>query len=365
MRYIEYSYNVQKKIYNNHILHIYEKYDSGGDNEYKINNGKLKKIGTSELNKIFMSDHNEIVKICYKLLHFLPNNLNIYLDAQHRVRIYEENIIEDITSHNIEIFLYNIELDYIPLNDFNNFIVNKLNYLRVLTNIPKIQIRLLRENKYFVFSSAAAASLSHELLGHIFEKDNFLNYNYSKLISNIERLKLTILDDPTILGANGYYIYDDAFNKGNLVKIMDKGIFSGNLIGGSVNNQLINNSLRREKYSDKLYPRTSNLIVSTNKIDIYPSSYIKIIKLKKCLINHREQKIYLEVQTAYYVYENEIKLLIEPFNLELDIEDMLNRIWAVSKNGEFHPFTCQKQNQLVSCSTSSNEWLTYINSCNF
>lgn len=109
-------------------------------------------------------------------------------------------------------------------------------------------------NMIYILSPQAAAFFTHEVVGHIFEQDNWVDWK-SKLDYNRAILPscCTLVDDPTKVSYLKYGDYDDAGNKTHSTTIIKDGFFNEPVT-----------LCRSAEYSQLPMPRMSNFSLLCN-----------------------------------------------------------------------------------------------------
>lgn len=240
-------------------------------------------------------------------------------------------------------------------------------WIDYINELKKMDIKELKTELYYngsinylpiVFDKQSAAVFAHEVFGHMLEADNYFNYDYEKYLDNISSFKLNITDDPYCKRYAGYYIFDDALIPAKKTVLFKEGKFTGSLIGGSYDRKIINSSLRRETYSDRLLPRMSNFfVISEEKCD-YPLNYIRADKMGKCLVDHKNGKIIFYIESAFHIENGYCISKIKPFSISITFEDVFSKTLPINAGSlRAYPLQCQKQNQIVNCGAMSTNWI--------
>ncbi|MEG0806626.1 MAG: metallopeptidase TldD-related protein, partial [Lachnospiraceae bacterium] len=218
----------------------------------------------------------------------------------------------------------------------------KNKYLKI-DKIPYLGINLERP---ILFSGQAAGILSHELLGHIFEIDNFFMYQYEKLFPLIEKLNIDIVDLPSMKNGLGFYLYDDMGICYKDVTICSNGRMTGKLIGGECTRQKIVHALRRDDYTKSCMPRMSNLYINNKKENfITIDTYIEITKLGKCYINHKKGILEISIEQGAFCLGGKYMARVNKGVFMLSIVKLIDRMSAVGRQNTLCPLQCQKQGQ--------------------
>lgn len=254
----------------------------------------------------------------------------------------------------------NIAVDYISIVHIED-LYDKLKVLKEdFSNINNTSRKVNIENLPLVFHNSAAAGVTHEVMGHILEIDNFMNYDYGRFIETISSLKLDIIDRPFVSKAIGTYLYDDMGLAAKETVLFQKGIFTSSLIGGECKTRKVRSSFRRDDFSHRCLPRMSNLLVTSYNIKKrLPDSYIQINTLSKNFLFHATGDIEFNVGCSFICNrKNGTRTFGEPFSIKVSLKELLESISAISGNDSMlRPLRCAKQGQVVDCTASSPDWV--------
>lgn len=212
-----------------------------------------------------------------------------------------------------------------------------------------------------VFHNSAAAAFAHEVLGHLFEADNFYRFGYDSIADMIRVLRLRVIDDPLIPESPGFYMEDDMGIGAQRTIIADNGLIYS-LIGCKKKGESISNALRRENYNKPCFPRMSNLIVESPKAleKRKTGSYIQIEKLGKCFLYHDKRIVEFNVEFSFF-HNEKLDIPMKPFKLNYDVDPLLSNICVVDGGDmELRPIQCAKHNQVICCGASSPDWMINV-----
>jgi len=210
-----------------------------------------------------------------------------------------------------------------------------------------------------VFSNTAAAVVSHEILGHILELDNYYFYGYSNLINAIERLSVNVYDDPQEIKQLGLSIRDDILNVTQKTILFEGGKFTGELIGGSSKQLACARSFRRNSFAIQALPRMSTLIVeSIFDNTAYPKNFVLITNIRRASVYHKTGKVLFYVTDANLVLDGNRVCKISEFCIETSIVSFLDKLKALAySHQETLILQCLKKGQVINCGIKTNDWM--------
>ncbi|SHJ30387.1 Putative modulator of DNA gyrase [Lutispora thermophila DSM 19022] len=331
----------------------------GKDDEYHISGGTLKPLSTFELKRLEADINKETekeIKNLRVLSNYSDKDFNFTVSLHYDYCEIEGKELKKVYSL-VEVFYNGVSIDYLIFNS------NTIQYIKELKEHLQEKYLCFNDTVDYkgelplLFTDQAAVVLAHEFLGHMLEIDNFYFFKYNELINDVESLKLTVWDDPLIPNSSAYYKYDDAGIAAKVTNIIDKGNFTGNLIGGKINEMVVKSSLRRDYYSNKLLPRMSNFMVQANCSAKKPKRYIEISKLSRCFINHNNKVLELNVGLALLMDNSTRLKRVNPFYLKLTIKELLEKIHPIQSHNFLRPLKCYKRGQVIQCGGTSCDWL--------
>lgn len=267
----------------------------------------------------------------------------------------------------------------IAMLDYTNNDYNYYAYLSCFPNIAEVEELISHHRKksrlsfieiaeqdiksrQIVLIDNAACTIAHEIIGHILELDNYYYFYRNTNILDIFKSKnLNVLDDPG--GLKGLFVqhFNNENNMNYKTIIFDENSdFTGELIGGSINQVSNFRNLRTASFKNKPLIRMTMLEVnSKEKIKQYDKDTIFIDNIKKAEINHKEENIYLFNLTGY-LCENYFIKRINIDIMNFNIFNFMKRLLPVNyKNNEIHQnvINCYKKGQVISCGVRSCSWL--------
>lgn len=302
--------------------------------------------------------------------------LQNYMMNDEKVLIYIEEFYRSIESEEKLIFspyiLSYYECKKEELCSYNkicrdNFILDIFQDLNIIRNTYNLQVKkfMSSENLPIIFMGKAAALVSHEVLGHLLEIDNFYFYKYSRYISLINKLNVDIEDNPFLIKELGLCRNDEMLNKSYKTIVFKHGIFTGDLIGGNINSRICNRNLRRSRLIDSALPRMSTLCVNVNTLNKQRLEYVEfgydlilIKNVRKAFLDHKNNCIVLMVADAVEQKEGESIFRYENFQLKFELNEFLNRINPIKlEKPRKYTINCYKKGQLLQTGVQSIDWI--------
>ncbi len=211
-----------------------------------------------------------------------------------------------------------------------------------------------------VVGSEVVGLIVHESCGHPSEADRILGREAAQagesfikedmIGKKIGSEKATVIDDPTIPGSYGYYLYDDEG-----VKARPKYLYKNGVINEFLHNRWTakvfgvesNGSARAADYTSEPIIRMSNTYLEPGGLsfeelleDVKCGVYIKSF-MEWNIDDIRWSQRYVGLE-AYLIEHGEIKGYVKYPVLEITTESFYSNIEAVDKNLEFHAGTCGK-----------------------
>lgn len=202
----------------------------------------------------------------------------------------------------------------------------------------------------YILTPQAAAYFMHEVLGHIFEQDNWKNIN-NLLYLNKKILPeyCTLVDDPLQSSYCKYGKYDDGGNRICQTTIIKDGFF----------NECI--TLHRSaEYTQLPIPRMSNVCLLNNPngrsfsemCTVY-NNYIVIEEITNGGVLPETGDFFISCAKQYYVDSNGGKYSISPATYCGKVKDLCNRIIEVGNDGMTFLGICSKKRQNLFVSNSA------------
>ncbi|MFX0094500.1 MAG: TldD/PmbA family protein, partial [Candidatus Hodarchaeota archaeon] len=254
--------------------------------------------------------------------------------------------------------------------------IKKWNLAEMLSEEAKLLNKVANEAKKppknttldFVIGAEVAGIVSHENCGHPSEADRILGreaaqagesfLGVDKLGTRIGSDAVTIIDDPTIEGSNGFYLYDDEGVKAQPRYLIKNGIF----------NEMLHN--RESAFVLETQSTAASRAIGWNREPIIrmantyfaPGDYteeeiFEDIKLGIYMVNFHEWNIddrryqskYVG-RVAYLIKNGEVtdQLLRRP-PLETTTPDLFNAVDACAKDTAFDAALCGKSDPMQAC----------------
>ena len=211
-----------------------------------------------------------------------------------------------------------------------------------------------------IVGSEVVGLIVHESCGHPSEADRILGREAAQagesfikenmIGRRIGTEKATVIDDPTIPGSYGYYLYDDEG-----VRARPKYLYKNGVINELLHNRWTakvfrvesNGSARAADYTSEPIIRMSNTYLEPGKLSF--EELLEGVKLGVYIKTYMEWNIddlrwsqrYVGLE-AYLIDHGEIRGYVRYPVLEITTESFYSSIEAVDKNLEFHAGTCGK-----------------------
>ena len=178
-----------------------------------------------------------------------------------------------------------------------------------------------------VLSASAGGTFIHEAIGHSLEVDHVQEGSSPAYRGAVGRRiaseHITVIDDPTLPGQRGSYFFDDEGVAAAPTALVEKGVLAGYLYDRTTalrEGRASNGHGRRESYSDRVFPRMSNLYIAPG-----PDDPTRIAgELKRGLfvtrmgggqVNTATGEFVFEVDEGFWVEDGVVKHLIRDANL--------------------------------------------------
>lgn len=237
---------------------------------------------------------------------------------------------------------------------------------RILTE-TKILEKVLLEGKQppkgkidVVLGSEVVGLMVHESAGHPSEADRILGREAAQAGESFIRKGMlgekigskysTVIDDPTIPGSFGFYLYDDEGVKARPKYLYKDGVIAEHLHNrwtAKVFNVESNGSARAMNYSSEPIIRMSNTYFKPG--DYSFEELIEDIKLGVYIKNYMEWNIdderwsqrYVGLE-SYLIENGEIRGFVRNPVIEITTKSFYNSVDAADRSLEFHAGTCGK-----------------------
>ncbi len=207
-----------------------------------------------------------------------------------------------------------------------------------------------------VLSSEAGGTMIHEAIGHGLEADlahEGLSVYANKIEEQVASPLITVVDDPTLKGHYGHYIYDDEGTPAQRVVLIENGILKTYLY----NNEYAlkagvfsNGHGRRQSYRHKPIPRMGNTFIAPGKDS--PEEIIKSVekgllvrKMGGGQVNTINGDFVFEATEAYLLEKGQIGEPVRGATLVGNGPKILQSIAMVGNDLQFGFGTCGKDAQ--------------------
>lgn len=303
-----------------------------------------------EIEKIFQGDLvNKIIRITDRYIKKIKSQYNImvfyYIGIDLAKREYQDE--KDIIEDEKKIIIYTIQYadaDGVLLtsgysNNYEKFDLNSIRDMFIqdqkkIMNIIKYNwIEKGHKIKKIIFSSFVSAIVTHELFGHLFERDNFEKYGVTKISKGFN-----VYDSPKE-GLSGDCLYDDF---GNILKssIIVKNGKIENLIGN-----MDRDIPRFRDGNNKVLFRVTNTVVEpieTVTVQDY-DGILQMESVSQAIIKNGILSLNIE---ASYIKINENLFRIPKFILNLPVKEVLQNIQCIKgRSTRISSVHCIKKNQ--------------------
>jgi TldD protein len=210
-----------------------------------------------------------------------------------------------------------------------------------------------------VLSSSAGGTFIHEAIGHSLEVDHVQEGSspaYRGAVGKkIAPGNITVVDDPTLPFQRGSYFYDDEGVPAAATTLVQNGVLTGYLydrITALREGKTSNGHGRRESFSDRPFPRMSNLYIAPGPDD--PAEIVKsldrglfVTRMGGGQVNTATGEFVFEVDEGFWVEGGKIKHLVRDANLLGIGPEVLLAIDRVGWDVGWGIGTCGKEGQSV------------------
>jgi TldD protein len=210
-----------------------------------------------------------------------------------------------------------------------------------------------------VLSSSAGGTFIHEAIGHSLEADHVQegsSPSYRNAVgTRIAPHNITVVDDPTLPFQRGSYFFDDEGVLAAPTVLVKNGVLMGYLDDRTTalrENRKSNGHGRRESFSDRPFPRMSNLYIAPGQDD--PAEIIKglerglfVTRMGGGQVNTATGEFVFEVDEGFWVERGKIKHLVRDANLLGIGPEVLRAIDRVGWDVGWGIGTCGKEGQSV------------------
>ncbi len=210
-----------------------------------------------------------------------------------------------------------------------------------------------------VLSSSAGGTFIHEAIGHSLEADHVQEGSspaYRGAVGKkIAPNNITVVDDPTLPFQRGSYFFDDEGVAAAPTTLVQNGVLTGYLYDRTTalrEGKTSNGHGRRERFSDRPFPRMSNLYIAPGPDD--PAEIVKslerglfVTRMGGGQVNTATGEFVFEVDEGFLVEGGKIKHLVRDANLLGIGPDVLRSIDRVGWDVGWGIGTCGKEGQSV------------------
>lgn len=209
-----------------------------------------------------------------------------------------------------------------------------------------------------VLSSSAGGTMIHEAVGHGLEGD-LVGEGYSAYEGKIGKLVasplITVMDDPTLSGKRGSYIYDDEGTIASPTLLVERGVLRGFLHSrrsAAKEGHAPTGNGRRESFAHPPIPRMSNTFIApglSDPGDILRStkSGLYVTRMGGGEVNTLSGDFVFEVSEGFMIEDGEIGEPVRGATLAGNGPRVLLEIDMAGSDLGFAPGTCGKDGQGV------------------
>lgn len=213
-------------------------------------------------------------------------------------------------------------------------------------------------NMMVLLDGTAGGTMIHEACGHGLEAD-IIQKDYSVYRDQIGKAVasplITIIDDATVPGRYGSYLYDDEGTPAQRTVLVENGVlkhYMTDILSARMGDLPLTGNGRRESYQHQPLPRMSNTFISPgsgNRDDML-SQVEKGILVKKMgggEVNPTSGDFVFYVSEGYMIEKGKIGPSIRGATLTGNGPEVLNNIVAIGSDLFLDPGTCGKSGQGV------------------
>jgi len=243
-----------------------------------------------------------------------------------------------------------------PLKEISLSRVVETSLERALTNLKASPPPLGRMP--VVIGGEAGGTMIHEAVGHGFEADHVVKRSSiygEKLGERVASPLVTVVDDPTMEGKRGSYLYDDEGNPSQRVVLIEKGILKDylyDMLWGVKSGRESNGHGRRESYKFLPIPRMSNTFIERGNMKkedvikgVWRGVYVK--KMGGGEVNTVNGDFMFHVLEGYRIENGKIGEPLQNFSISGNGPEILKIIDAVGDDLGWSVGNCGKEGQLV------------------
>jgi len=207
-----------------------------------------------------------------------------------------------------------------------------------------------------VLSSEAGGTMIHEAVGHGLESDlaqEGLSVYSHRLGQQIASPLITVMDDPTLPGRRGSYLFDDEGTVAQRTILIEAGILKGYLydrLSAIKDGTRSTGNGRRQSYDHKPIPRMSNTLIAPGgtppgEIIGSVSRGLLVKKMGGGQVNTVNGDFVFEVSEGYWIEGGEVGPAVRGATLTGNGPQILHQIDRVGSDLGFGLGTCGKDGQ--------------------
>jgi len=297
-------------------------------------------------------------------------NINIVQDIRYtdiiqiddvRILNINGNIVEDNRIHNcIELdIVIKIKMNLKTLTyhiNFNNEkeLFNVIQEIKLYSSCNEISLSGLSNRYQVVFTNGSFGVFIHEVLGHLMEADNYIQYDVLRNMNktSISINELTVIDTYEKKGVTNNNIFDDEGNLISVKTLIKSGKISDVLSTNEYKNLYGTGNARRESYKNRALPRMNDTIVLPGK-----SQYNDIINnvqnglmIKSCLagsVDYTKGDVTLFSNNCFLIKDGKITDSINNATIKSTSLELLSNINMIGNDLTRIAGNCNKLKQNV------------------
>lgn len=209
-----------------------------------------------------------------------------------------------------------------------------------------------------VLSSEAGGTMVHEAVGHGLEADlarEGLSVYQNKIGERVANPLITVMDDPTLPGKRGSFLFDDEGTPAKRNVLIDRGILKSYMYDrryASRDHVLSTGNGRRESYRNRPIVRMTNTLIAPGDSD--PAAVLRsadrgllVKRMGGGQVNTVNGEFVFEVSEGYLIKNGKIDRPVRGATLTGNGPDILSRIDMVGNDLGFGMGTCGKDSQGV------------------
>jgi TldD protein len=210
-----------------------------------------------------------------------------------------------------------------------------------------------------VLSNSAGGTFIHEAIGHSLEVDHVQEGSSPAYRNAIGRTiapdNITVVDDPTLPFQRGSYFFDDEGVPAAPTTLVSNGVLTGYLYDRTTalrEGKTSNGHGRRESFTDRPFPRMSNLYIAPGPDD--PAEIVRsldcglfVTRMGGGQVNTATGEFVFEVDEGFWVEGGKIRHLVRDANLLGIGPEVLRAIDRVGWDVGWGIGTCGKEGQSV------------------